>query len=81
MPVFSVYKKPRKPISDDFHLAYNKKTREPILTDDSLLGGGYLRLPVSLTGGVVTLRALCLERDEAGQTDGYGDGTSTLGQV
>ena len=43
-----------------------KKTREPILTSDSLLGGGYLRLPVSLTGGVVTLRALCLERDEAG---------------
>ena len=27
----------------------------------SLLGGGYLRLPASLTVGVVTLRALCQE--------------------
>ena len=34
------------------------------MTIDSLLGGGYLRLPASLTIGVVTLRALCQERDE-----------------
>ena len=41
-----------------------KKTREPLLTNDSLLGGGYLRLPASLTIVVVTLKALCQERDE-----------------
>ena len=41
-----------------------QKTREPLLTNDSLLGGGYLRLPASLTIVVVTLRALCQERDE-----------------
>ena len=43
----------------------HKKTREPTLTIDSLLGGGYLRLPASLTVGVVTLRALCQEREQA----------------
>ena len=32
----------------------------------SLLGGGYLRLPMSLTIVMVTLRALCQEREEAG---------------
>ena len=31
------------------------------MTIDSLLGGGYLRLPASQTGAVVTLRALCRE--------------------
>ena len=36
------------------------------LMSDSLLGGGYLRLPMSLTIDVVTLRALCQEREEAG---------------
>ena len=36
-----------------------------------LLGGGYLRLPVSLTIGVVTLRALCQEREE--EEDSLGD--------
>ena len=35
---------------------------------DSLLGGGYLRLPMSLTIVVVTLRALFQEREEAGQS-------------
>ena len=44
-------------------LSGNKKTREPTLTIDSLLGGGYLRLPASLTIVVVTLRALCQERE------------------
>ena len=36
------------------------------MTNDSLLGGGYLRLPASLTVVVVTLRALCQEREEVG---------------
>ena len=36
------------------------------MTNDSLLGGGYLRLPASLTIVVVTLRALCQEREEVG---------------
>ena len=36
------------------------------MTIDSLLGGGYLRRPMSLTVVVVTLRALCQEWDEAG---------------
>ena len=40
------------------------------MTIDSLLGGGYLRLPASLTIGVVTLRALCQERDEVGPSRG-----------
>ena len=35
---------------------------------DSLLGGGYLRRPMSLTIAVVTLRALFQERDEAGHS-------------
>ena len=34
------------------------------MTIDSLLGGGYLRLPALLTIGVVTLRALCQEWEE-----------------
>ena len=34
--------------------------------NDSLLGGGYLRLPMSPAIGVVTLRALCQEWDRAG---------------
>jgi len=40
------------------------------LTSDSLLGGSYLRLPMSLTIGVVTLRALCQEWEEAGPPRG-----------
>ena len=36
-----------------------------------LLGGGYLRLPVSLAGAVVTLRALCQEGQEKRAPD-YG---------
>ena len=39
------------------------------MTIDSLLGGGYLRLPASLTIAVVTLRALCQERERAGSHD------------
>ena len=31
-----------------------------------LLGGGYLRRPASQTIGVVTLRALCQEREQEG---------------
>ena len=42
-------------------MAGYKKTREPLLTNGSLLGGGYLRRPMSLTIVVVTLRALCQE--------------------
>ena len=38
------------------------------MTIDSLLGGGYLRLPASLTIVVVTLRALFQERELAGQS-------------
>ena len=49
-----------------FYHARQQKTREPTLTIDSLLRGGYLRLPASLTIDVVTLRALCQERDEMG---------------
>jgi len=36
------------------------------LLTSPLLRGGYLRLPMSLTIAVVTLRALCQEWDEAG---------------
>ena len=36
-----------------------------------LLGGGYLRLPMSLTVAVVTLRALCQEREEAGTSSRF----------
>jgi len=36
------------------------------LLTSPLLGGGYLRLPMSLTVDAVTLMALCQERDEAG---------------
>ena len=36
------------------------------MTIDSLLGGGYLRLPMPLTIVVVTLRALCQEREAGG---------------
>ncbi len=38
------------------------------MTIDSLLGGGYLRRPMSQTIGVVTLRALCQESDEGGSS-------------
>ena len=38
------------------------------MTIGSLLGGGYLRLPASLTIVVVTLRALFQERELAGQS-------------
>ena len=35
-----------------------------------LLGGGYLRLPASLTIVVVTLRALCQEGEQEGLSRG-----------
>ena len=38
------------------------------MTIDSLLGGGYLRRPMSLTIVVVTLRALCQEWERAGKS-------------
>ena len=40
-----------------------KKRGSRCFNSDSLLGGGYLRRPMSLTIGVVTLRALCRERE------------------
>ena len=40
------------------------------LLSDSLLGGGYLRLPASLTIGMVTLRALCQEGEQVGPSRG-----------
>ncbi len=43
--------------------ARKQKNEGANLAIDSLLGGGYLRLPMSLTIAVVTLRALCQERD------------------
>ena len=43
-----------------------KKRGSRCFTSDSLLGGGYLRLPASLTIAVVTLRALFQEREVAG---------------
>ena len=43
-----------------------KKNEGANLAIDSLLGGGYLRLPMSLTIVVVTLRALCQEWKEVG---------------
>ena len=47
------------------HLEEYTKKREPTsLLTLPLLGGGYLRLPVSLAGAVVTLRALCREGQE-----------------
>ena len=39
----------------------SKKRGSRCFTSDSLLGGGYLRRPMSLTIVVVTLRALCQE--------------------
>ena len=41
------------------------------MTIDTLLRGGYLRLPMSLTVAVVTLRALCREREEAGTSSRF----------
>ncbi len=46
-----------------------KKRGSRCFTSDSLLGGGYLRLPVPQDIGVVTLRALCQERDKVGTGD------------
>ena len=40
---------------------YTKKREATSLLTLPLLGGDYLRLPVSLAGAVVTLRALCQE--------------------
>ncbi len=42
-----------------------KKRGSRCFTSDSLLGGGYLRLPMPLTVGAGTLRALCQEREQA----------------
>ena len=43
---------------------YTKKRERPKLLRVALLGGGYLRLPLSLAGAVVTLRALYREGQE-----------------
>ena len=51
------------------------------MTIDSLLGGGYLRLPMSLTISVVTLRALCQERDEVGLSRGDRYNKKTRGNI
>ena len=48
-----------------------KKRGSRCFTSDSLLGGGYLRLPMPLTVGSGTLRALCQEREQA-VTSRYG---------
>ena len=45
-----------------------KKRGSRCFASDSLLGGGYLLLPMSLTVAVVTLRALCQEREKAGSS-------------
>ena len=45
-----------------------KKREATSLLTSPLLGGGYLRHPMSLTIGVVTLRALCQEWEEAGSS-------------
>ena len=45
---------------------YSIKNEEANLAIDSLLRGGYLRLPMSLAIAAGTLRALCQERHEAG---------------
>ena len=49
----------------------NKKRGSRCFNSDSLLGGGYLRLPMSLTVAVVTLRALCQEREKAGTSSHF----------
>ena len=46
-------------------LARKQKNEGANLAIDSLLRGGYLRLPMSLTIAVVTLRTLCQEWDGA----------------
>ena len=46
----------------------DKKRGSRCLTSDSLLGGGYLRLPASLTIVVVTLRALFQDWEEEGHS-------------
>ena len=43
-----------------------KKNEGAAVSSDSLLGGGYLRLPMSQTISVVTLRALFQEWDRGG---------------
>ena len=53
-----------------FRFQVTKKRGSRCFTSDSLLGGGYLRLPASLTIDVVTLRALCQERDEVSPSRG-----------
>ena len=55
------------PSSASTHPAYPIKKQEATsLLTSPLLGGGYLRLPASLTIVVVTLRALCQEREGGG---------------
>ena len=44
----------------------SKKRGSRCFNSDSLLGGGYLRLPMPLTVGAGTLRALCQEREAGG---------------
>ena len=46
------------------------------MLSDSLLGGGYLRLPMPQTVGVVTLRALCQEREEEGASRDWAQETA-----
>ncbi len=43
-----------------------KKREATSLLTSPLLGGGHLRRPMSPTIAVVTLRALCQEREQAG---------------
>ena len=53
-----------------FCRAYQGQKREATsLLTSPRLGGGYLRLPMPQDIGVVTLRALCQERDEVGTGD------------
>ena len=51
------------------------------MLSDSLLRGGYLRLPMSLTVGVVTLRALCQEGEEVGSSRGGRYNKKTRGNI
>ncbi len=51
----------------------HKKREATSLLTSPLLRGGYLRLPMSLDGGVMTLRALCQEREVAGTSSYHVD--------
>ncbi|MDY6302568.1 MAG: hypothetical protein SPL96_11830 [Bacteroidales bacterium] len=59
----------RQAMTSDQNTKKNER-RHPSWTSP-LLRGGYLRLPMSLDGGVVTLRALCQEREGDGNSISY----------